>query len=97
MKGYWDEDCPIETNNPLVKATAYIKPGKVLVSIGNFDEADYGIKLKINWKALKLNPEKAALKALPLKDFQEAATFAPDDEIPVKAKGGWMLLIEQEK
>lgn len=96
MKGYWDEDCPIETNNPLVKATAYIKPGKVLVSIGNFDEADHGVKLKINWKALKLNPEKTTLKALPLKDFQEAATFAPDDEIPVKAKGGWMLLIEQE-
>lgn len=94
MKGYWDEDCPVETDNPMVKATAYVKPGKVLVSIGNFDNADHLVRLRINWKALGMNPRRATLKAPPLKDFQDAATFAPGDEIPVKAKGGWLLVIE---
>ncbi len=48
MLGYWDEACPVKTNNPNVKATAYVKPDKVLISIGNFDEKDQNIRLAFN-------------------------------------------------
>ena len=36
MLGYWDPACPVKTSDPEVKATAYVKDGETIVSIGNF-------------------------------------------------------------
>lgn len=93
MSGYWDKDCPVHTNHPLVKATAYIKPGKVLISIGNFDTKEHGIRLSIDWKSLNLKPEQVKLEAPAVAEFQKATSFGVDDLIPVKAKEGWLLIL----
>lgn len=96
MIGYWDKECPIQTNNKNVKATAYVKANQTLISIGNFDDKDQDIKLSINWKELGLNPDKVTLKAPEVKDFQDAKTFGVNDLIPVKSKQGWLLILSEK-
>jgi len=95
MIGYWNDLCPVRTDNLSVKATVYTKPGKALVSIGNFDTQEQETRLSIDWKALGLDPEKARITAPEVQDFQNARQFKPDEPIPVKPKEGWLLLIEE--
>ena len=94
MKGYWRDDCPVKTSHPNVKATAYLKPGKMLISLGNFDEQDQTVKLIFNWKALGMTPEKVVLSAPEIKNFQPAETFGINDKIQIKSKKGWLLILE---
>jgi hypothetical protein len=93
MIGYWDEACPVTTNHPDVKATAYVRPGKVLISIGNFDTQDRTVRLQIDWKKLGLDPAKVKIEAPQVENFQENRTFAVDEPISVKSKEGWLLLM----
>lgn len=94
MIGYWDNQCPVQTNHANVKATVYVKANQTLISIGNFDDKDQDIKLTINWKALGLNPENVTLRAPEVKDFQAATTFDVNSIIPVKSKQGWLLILQ---
>lgn len=93
MLGYWDEACPVKTHSDLVKATAYVKEGEVLISLGNFDVKDQNVRLAIDWKALGMSPDKATLIAPAVSDFQKETHFKPGDLIPVKAKEGWLLIL----
>ena len=95
MLGYWDEDCPVQTSDPEVKATAYVKPDQVLISIGNFSSKDKSVRLTFNWKALGFDPAQATLEAPQVTDFQEARSFRLDESIPVKTKEGWLLILKK--
>ncbi|GHT38689.1 hypothetical protein AGMMS49965_02850 [Bacteroidia bacterium] len=93
MLGYWNEACPVKTNHPNVKATAYVREGKTLISIGNFDDKDRQVRLSFDWAKLGLDPSKAVLEVPFVKNFQEEQTFKPDALIPVKSKEGWLLIL----
>lgn len=93
MRGYWDQSCPVRTDHENVKATAYMKKDKVLISIGNFDAKDQRIRLFFDWKVLGMSPEKAKLTAPEVQDFQQESSFGVDDCIPVKSKEGWLLIL----
>ena len=95
MLGYWDRACPVRTGNPDVKATAYVKEGQTLVSIGNFGLNNQSVRLTVDWKALGLDPSKAVIEAPVVKDFQEARTFGINEAIPVKAKEGWLVILRE--
>jgi hypothetical protein len=80
-----------------VLATIYKKTGKVLVSIANWAAADVNIKLKIDWKALGIDPAKAIITAPEVKNFQQGTRFKDNQEIKVEKGKGWLLVIKEEK
>ncbi|GHT67340.1 hypothetical protein FACS189452_04870 [Bacteroidia bacterium] len=96
MIGYWQPNCPIKTDNSKVKATAYVRSGKTLISIGNFDSEDHSIHLSFDWEKLGIKPDNAILHAPEIKDFQTENTFQPNAVIQVKAKQGWLLILENK-
>jgi hypothetical protein len=95
MLGYWSADCPVRTSSPDVLATAYVLPGKTLISVASWAKASTSVALKIDWKALGLDPVKARLVAPGVEGFQPAASFGPSDSIPVEPGKGWMLVVGQ--
>lgn len=95
MIGYWSEDRIVETSHPNVKATAYVKEDKVLIALGNFDTSDITVKLRIDWDKLTANPSAYTLIAPEIANFQSATIFSSGDSIPVKAKEGWLLILER--
>lgn len=97
MLGYWDEDCPVKTDSPNVKSTAYVKPDQMLISVGNFDSADQTIHLTIDWNALGFDPNKMEIFAPAVKNFQDEKSFSIGEGIKVKAKEGWLLLVREKK
>lgn len=93
--GYWDEACPVRTSDPKVKATAYVKADKVLISIGNFSNQDKSILLTFDWKALGMDKATVSLTAPFVEGFQQPATFKLNEKIPVKSKEGWLLILSK--
>ena len=96
MIGYWVPNCPVKTDNPNVICTVYKKDKKSLISIASWDKEKTNVKLLIDWTALGISPEKAKLTAIEAKDFQSAATFSPDQKIPVEPGKGWMFILEEK-
>lgn len=95
MLGYWAPSCPIHTDRPDVLVTAYVKPDKTLVALASWAKEEARVRLRIDWAALRLNPEKTVLRAPAIPGFQEARNFQPGDEITVSPKRGWLLILEE--
>jgi hypothetical protein len=95
MIGYWSAECPVKTGSADVLATAYVREGRVLVSLASWANAPVACRLRIDWKALAMNGQNARLRAPGIVDFQPEATFRPGDPIPVEPGKGWLLILEQ--
>ncbi len=95
MKGYWEEDCPVRTNHPDIRATIYQKEGESLISVANWADQTEKFSFQFDWKSLGIEPGKAVLVAPEIKDFQKSATFNVGDKIPVESKKGWLLYLRK--
>jgi hypothetical protein len=98
MIGYWSSNCPVKTDHKDVLATAYVKKGeKTMVAVAGWAKEDLTCKLLIDWKALGLKPNKVKLTAPHIENFQSAAVFNCNDDIPIPQGKGWLLIIENKK
>ncbi len=97
LLGYWDKDCPVKTNYQNVKATAYVKPNEMLISIGNFDDKNRAIKLDIDWNNLEINPQKAILESPEIENFQKEESFSLNDFIFINSKEGRLLILKEKE
>jgi hypothetical protein len=92
--GWWDPACPVQTGDANVKASVYRKQGRGGIALASWASKPTSVKLSIDWKALGLDAAKVRLTAPEIKGFQDAATFAPGDAIPVAPWRGWLLIAE---
>ena len=95
MKGYWEKDCPVSTNNPDVHATIYQKEGESLISVASWADKQENFSFKFDWKALGIDSGKAILAAPDIRDFQQESTFSPGDSIPIEPKKGWLIYLRE--
>jgi hypothetical protein len=93
MIGFWVPDAPVRTGRADVLATSYVRSSRVLVSIGSWAPSEVLLRLEIDWRALGIDPARATITAPAIEDFQAAATFTPDEPIPVAPGKGWLLII----
>ena len=94
MVGYWDKNPVVDTNNPDVKATAYIKEGKLLVSVASWAKETINIKLNIDWDAVGLDRTQVQVVAPKIEEFQSENHFSIDDNITIEPTKGWLLIIK---
>ncbi len=52
------------------------------------------VDLKIDWKSIGIDKEKAMIHAPFIANFQVEADFKPEDAILVKPGKGWIFIIE---
>lgn len=95
MIGYWVADSPVRTDNAEVLATAYVKPKKAMLALASWAKEKVNVRLKIDWAALGIDPKKTRVTAWAIDKFQEAASFAADEAIPVEPGKGWLLVIKE--
>ncbi|MCD6516375.1 MAG: DUF5107 domain-containing protein [Candidatus Aminicenantes bacterium] len=96
MIGYWVKDCPVKTDTEKVLATVYQKKDQVMISLASWAEKDTDVRLKIDWESLGMEKEDSVLKAPFIKDFQESASFTPDQVIPIPKAKGWLLILKKQ-
>lgn len=95
MMGWWSGQSPVMTGDSLVLATTWRAPGKAMVSLGSWHDTDTKVTLRIDWKALALDPARTTVRAPAIANFQTSASWKPTDLITVPAKKGLLLLLEQ--
>jgi hypothetical protein len=94
MRGYWDLTCPVRTGREDVLATAYVQPGRTLVSLASWARRVVRVDLAVDWQALGLDAARASLYAPAVADFQEEALFRPGEALPVLPGRGWLLVLD---
>jgi hypothetical protein len=95
MIGYWDKRCPVTTGRPDVLATVYRRKGRSLIVVAGWNKKPADVKLKIDFAALGLNPDTAVLHAPAIDRLQKEGVFKPAAALPVRPRGGWMLIIRE--
>ena len=95
MVGYWEDNCPVTTNEEEVKTTVYLQPnGDVLLAVGNFSEDEKNVTLNINWKALKKKASQASLFIPFVENFQKEQTLQSGESLHLEGKRGVMIWIK---
>lgn len=87
-------NCPVKTDQAKVLATVYRKKGRALVALGSWAPDNTEVTLKIDWKALGLDPAHTTIYAPPIADFQAENRWQPGDRIPVAHDRGWFLVLD---
>jgi hypothetical protein len=95
MIGFWENDMPVTTGCPEVKATVYVKPDKLLISLGNFSDQNQEVSLTVDWKAIGWDPSAVRLWAPEIENFQSARDFSPSEKILVEPRKGWLIYVER--
>ncbi|MBL8960364.1 MAG: hypothetical protein JNJ98_10965, partial [Gemmatimonadetes bacterium] len=91
MSGWWTPGAPVVTDDTLVLASTYHKPGRALVALGNWSSDPRSVRLRIDWAALGIQPRGARIVAPAVRDFQEAGQWPPGEPITVPAAKGLLL------
>ncbi|NVK53061.1 MAG: hypothetical protein HWD85_09015 [Flavobacteriaceae bacterium] len=94
MIGFWEDSCPVKTNNSDVKTTVYKKEGKTLISIGNFSDSSKSVSLIINFEELGLDAAKVKLVAPKIQDFQSEKEWNIGNKITIEPRKGWLIYVE---
>jgi len=61
---------------------------------GDAGEKALRVRLRVDWRALGLDPARTRVVAPAIDHFQPAAEFRPDAEIPIELGKGWLLVLE---
>ncbi|MFP5356233.1 MAG: glycoside hydrolase domain-containing protein [Gemmatimonadota bacterium] len=94
MIGWWSGLAPVMASDTAVKATTWVRPGRAMVSLGSWRDTDTRVTLRIDWKALGLDPARTRVRAPAIAGFQEAREWRPGGAITLPAKRGIILLLE---
>ncbi len=95
MIGWWSGQAPVTASDTAIRATTWVRPGRAMVSLGSWRDADVSVRLAIDWKALGLDPARTTIRAPAIDQFQGAGRWTPTQPITVPAKKGLLLLLEQ--
>lgn len=93
MKGYWDAQCPVTTNNPQLPATVYVNGTKALVVIANWSDKPQKGEITLNEQLLGFHPTSTILPEI--KNLQSEKPVQLQDTFEIPGKSGWVILLEQ--
>ncbi|MHC4165817.1 MAG: glycoside hydrolase domain-containing protein, partial [Planctomycetota bacterium] len=93
MLGYWAPSCPVRADNENILVTVYAKADTALLSVASWAPGAVRCRLKIDFKSLGISGKGARLTAPGIEGFQDPATFAATDQIPVGPGKGWLLIL----
>ena len=94
MRGYWDTNNPVKSNNPDVVVTTYVKGDKALVAVANWTKVSQQVQLSLDEKALGFKPSKISLPEVE-NNIQKAETWERLGAGILPGMGGWLILLEK--
>ncbi len=96
MIGYWVPSAPVATGQKDVLATTYLGLHSAIVALASWNKDETAVRLQIDWKAIGLKPEEAAIFAPAIDNYQPARTFNLGEPIPTQPNKGWLLVVQKK-
>lgn len=97
MIGYWDNNCPVKSDNKNILSTVYQFKDKCLIAIASWEKGDAECKLKIDWKKLNLSPTEVIAYAPEIPGFQSERNFDFKKSILIPEERGYLIVVEKKK
>ena len=94
LLGYWDERCPVSTDNDMVKASLYKGDDSVIIAVACWGDSDVTCDIGIDWAKLGLDPEKVRIIQPAVTDFQEEKANPSLKGLKIPQGKGFMFVIE---
>jgi hypothetical protein len=97
MIGYWEKDCPVICNNPMVKASVYKKSDDIIVSIANWTDRDETTSISVDWAKLGVDQAGVVISIPEIKDFQSGQANVSPDKLIIPGNKGYLIVIKKKK
>lgn len=94
MIGYWDQDCSVNCNNPLIKASVYKGKDDIIIAVANWSKEDIDASLTINWQALGLNSKRTKIYLPQINEFQEKQTKVDLNKLIIPGGKGYLIQLK---
>ena len=85
MRGWWQKDCPVTADDPLVKVTVFENGPRRFIAAASWRTDTVSVTLR--------GAENATLFAPAIEGFQPEATFRGDAPLPIEGGKGWLMEI----
>jgi hypothetical protein len=86
---------PVRTGREDVPATVYRRKGRSLIALASWASAPCEVTPQVDWKALGLDPAKAALYAPAIAGFQSERVWKPGEALRVMPGRGFFLVADE--
>ena len=93
IHGYWDEQCPVKTDNKDLPATVFVNGDKALVVIANWTDLPQTAKIQIDEKALGFKPTKFTLPEV--RNLQWGGKLSNLNNCEILGRSGMIVWLEK--
>lgn len=93
MLGYWDERCPVKTDNANVPATVYVNGDKALLVLANWTDLPQTANLILDEKLLGFKPSSFQLPEI--RNVQWGGKLFSLNRCEIMGRGGMIVLLEK--
>ena len=93
MRGYWDERCPVKTDNANIPATVYINGDKALVVLANWTDLPQTAKITLDEQLLGFKPSSYLLPEI--RNTQWEGKLSSLNQCEIMGRGGMIILLEK--
>jgi len=96
LSGYWEKNCPVKTNNPLIKASIFRSDDEAIISIANWSGKDQVCVLSVDWKTLGFVPAKTDIFIPEIKAFQAEQKSVTFEKLSLPGQKGFMIILKKK-
>lgn len=93
MRGYWDERCPVKTDNPQIPATVYINGDKALVVLANWTDLPQTATITLDEQLLGFAPTTYRLPEI--RNTQWEGKLPSLKRCEIMGRSGMIILLEK--
>ena len=94
MLGYWQDACPVKTDDEAVKATAYVHRGeRVAIAVASWAEQKVDVRIGLDWDTVGLDPDQVTVSVPAIDFFQDELVPVSLDSVPVHPDSGWIIVV----
>lgn len=95
--GYWDSNCPVQTNARDLFASVYANQGKALICVGSWARETTPMTLSVDWKALDLDPARVRITLPDIGSVQKPRdAFDLTQPIAIEPGQGVVIAVESK-
>ena len=94
MIGYWQKDCPVTCDNPVIFATVYRGNNDLVVSVANWSDKEETATLAFDWDKIGLKQEDVQFLIPAIEGFQEEQASFDGNHLAIPGKKGYLIHIK---
>lgn len=96
MKGYWNKENPVVTNNQWIKTTTYQQEKEAVVVLANWSKEDQLADILVDWDKLNMEKENAIITCPFISGYQEEHPVNSIEKIKLPAGQGLIIFIKKQ-